>query len=143
MGPRAHGPGGEAVAEEKEAAYAALVARKVPISQVGQVAAALWRPGQATLLAPYADRYLENLPTLDRGGMIPAMVFTHWLLPMFGIDEAYLDRAQRSPPRAPPRSSRRASPSAPTSSAACSAPATPDPRREKMRRVGRNAHAAP
>ena len=27
--------------------------------------------------------------------MIPAMVLTHWLLPTFGIDQAFLDRAQQ------------------------------------------------
>ena len=37
-------------------------------------ASPFWRPGQDELLAPYADRYLELLPGLHRGGMIPAMV---------------------------------------------------------------------
>ena len=59
------------------------------------MARALWRPSHAELLVPFAESYLDNLPTLDRGGMIPAMVFTHWLLPTFGVDEAFLDRAQQ------------------------------------------------
>ena len=71
----------------------AAVRRAVPISSVGQIMDAFWRPGQDALLAPYAQRYLELLPELDRGGMIPAMVLARWLLPLYGIDQAYLDSA--------------------------------------------------
>ena len=81
-------------AEAKEAAWETLAEhRKVPISSVGQVATAFWRPGQDELLAPYAERYLEAVPTLDHGGMIPAMVYARALFPVFGIDADYLDRA--------------------------------------------------
>ncbi len=81
-------------AEDKHEAYETLLARKVPISQSGQVARALWRPGQGEVTGPYAERYLEGLSHFDRGGMIPAMMLTHWLMPMFGIDEEFLARAQ-------------------------------------------------
>ena len=68
--------------------------RSVPIGSVGAVARALWRPGHDDLLAPYADRYLDALPRLHHGGMIPAMVYAGALFPVFGIDAAYLDRAE-------------------------------------------------
>ena len=83
-----------ASAEAKERAWTALVdERKVPISSVGAVATAFWRPGQEELLAPYAERYVEAVPTLHHGGMISAMVYAGVLFPLFGVDEAYLDRA--------------------------------------------------
>ena len=71
----------------------AVVHRKVPIGVVGLVAQGFWRPGQVELTQPYTERYLELLPRLDEGGMIPAMVFTTRLFPLFGIDADYLDRA--------------------------------------------------
>jgi aminopeptidase N len=77
----------------KAAAWEALAEhRKVPISSVGQVANAFWRPGQDELLAPYAERYLEAVPTLDHGGMIQAMGYARALFPVFAIDADYLDR---------------------------------------------------
>ncbi len=72
------------------------VNRAVPIGSFGAVATAFWRPGQDELLAPYAQRYVELLPGLDRGGMILAMVFTGRLFPRFAVDEALLDRAERA-----------------------------------------------
>ncbi|GIE49245.1 aminopeptidase N [Amorphoplanes nipponensis] len=81
-------------AGEKAAVWQALaVDRSVPVSSAGPVAAAFWSPGQDELLAPYAGRYLDLLPGLDRGGMIPAMGYTRRLFPLFGVDEAFLDRA--------------------------------------------------
>ena len=67
-----------------------------------QVSAAFWRPGQDDLLAPYADRYLDLLPDLQRGGMIPAMVFTSRLFPLFAIDRSYLDRLTAAAENAAP-----------------------------------------
>jgi aminopeptidase N len=89
--------------EAKARAWTALVEdRKVPISSVGAVATAFWRPGQAELLAPYAERYVEAVPNLHQGGMISAMVYAGVLFPLFGIDEAYLDRAVEVSRRAVP-----------------------------------------
>ncbi len=80
-------------AEAKALAWSTLAERKVPISSAGQVAAAFWRPGQDEVLAPYAERYLEAVPTLDHGGMIQAMGYARALFPVFAIDADYLDRA--------------------------------------------------
>ena len=58
------------------------------------VAAALWRPGQDDVLAPYAERYVEALPTLHEGGMIPGLALTTALFPLYAIDEAWVGRAR-------------------------------------------------
>ena len=89
-------------AGEKAAIWQMLVDRTVPISSFFRVATAFWRPEQAELLAPYAERYLELLPHLDRGGMIPAMVYSSRLFPLFGIDEDFLDRAEAAAQQAAP-----------------------------------------
>ena len=82
-------------AEDKEAVWQALtVERSVPISSVGEVATAFWAPGHVELLRPYAERYLELLPHLHAGGMIPAMVYSGRLFPPYGIDAEFISRAK-------------------------------------------------
>ena len=89
-------------AEDKEAVWQSLmVERKVPVSSVGLVAYTFWRPGQEEVLQPYTERFLEVLPRLHEGGMIPAMVYSRQL-PVFGIDEPYLDRAMEAARQAAP-----------------------------------------
>ncbi|MGW2960510.1 aminopeptidase N [Streptomyces sp. NPDC001220] len=78
------------------------VDRTVPVQSVGAVAAAFWRPGQDALLAPYAEHYLAAIPQLDQGGMIPAMVYTSQLFPLYAIDSAYVDKAQQAIQEAAP-----------------------------------------
>jgi aminopeptidase N len=70
------------------------VERTVPVQSARTVTSALWRPGQEEVLAPYADRYLEALPSLHEGGMIPGLALTHTLFPVYAIDEAWVDRAR-------------------------------------------------
>ncbi|CAL9349314.1 aminopeptidase N [Streptomyces sp. enrichment culture] len=78
----------------KEAVWHVLAdERAVPVSWVGRVATAFWRPGQDAVLRPFTRRYLDLVPGLDRGGMIPAMVYTGRLLPRFAIDGGFLDEA--------------------------------------------------
>ncbi|MFI5688079.1 aminopeptidase N [Streptomyces sp. NPDC051636] len=78
------------------------VDRAVPVSTVAQVAAAFWRPAQDDLLAPYTQGYLDLIPDLHQGGMIPAMTFTSHLFPPHAIDSAYVEKArQRSHEAAP------------------------------------------
>jgi aminopeptidase N len=90
-------------AAAKETAWQALaVDRAVPVGSFGKVAKAFWRPGQDEVLAPYAERYLALLPSLDRGGMIPAMYYTSQLFPLFAVDEAFLDRVQQTAEQAAP-----------------------------------------
>jgi aminopeptidase N len=82
-------------AEDKEAVWEALtVTRNVPISEVGAVTTAFWSPGHVELLQGYADRYLEQIPGLNTGGMIIALVNAGRLFPPVGIDDDFLARAQ-------------------------------------------------
>ncbi|MFJ8028194.1 aminopeptidase N [Streptomyces sp. NPDC096311] len=78
------------------------VDRAVPVHAVGQVTTAFWRPGQDTLLAPYAQHYLNAIPQLDQGGMIPAMVYTSRLFPPHAIDDSYIETAQQACENAAP-----------------------------------------
>jgi aminopeptidase N len=87
---RASSPSAEAKAE----AWAAVVDRTVPVQSARTVAAAFWRPGQEDVLAPYAERYLEALPTLHEGGMIPGLALTASLFPVYAIDEAWVAHAR-------------------------------------------------
>ncbi len=79
-------------AAAKADVWRALVDREVPIAATWVVTSAFWRPGQDELLAEYADKYVELLPSLQRGGMIPQLYYSLQLFPVFAIDEAYLAR---------------------------------------------------
>ncbi|MBU2668276.1 aminopeptidase N [Actinoplanes bogorensis] len=84
-------------ADEKAAVWQAVaVDRSVPVTMIGAVMRAFWRPGQEAILAGYGERYLSLLPSLDRGGMIPAMVYSSRLLPRFGVTADFPGRAQRA-----------------------------------------------
>jgi aminopeptidase N len=78
------------LAEAKEEAWTAVVDRSVPVQSARVVALTFWRPGQEDVLAPYAQRYLEALPTLHEGGMIPGLALTATLFPVFAVDEAWV-----------------------------------------------------
>jgi aminopeptidase N len=81
-------------AEEKAAVWHTLVEeRAVPIGSVSQVTTAFWRPGQDDVLRPFAERFVDLVPDLHRGGMTPAMVFASRLFPVYAVSEAFLDRA--------------------------------------------------
>ena len=78
------------------------VERAVPVSAVGQVAAAFWRPAQDDLLSPYTQRYLEVIPHLHQGGMILAAVYTSQLFSPHAIDSGYVETAQQMADKAAP-----------------------------------------
>ena len=58
-----------------------------------EIGPVLARAGEA-VLAPFPGRYLEALPTLHEGGMIPGLALTAHLFPLFAIDEAWVARAR-------------------------------------------------
>jgi aminopeptidase N len=108
-------------ADEKMAVWQTLVVdRAVPIGSARQIATAFWRPGQHDLLSPYAKRYLDLVPNLDRGGMIPAMAFTS-LLFQCSPSTKPSSQERRHQPNRPPPSSAKHSQSDPTWSDACCA----------------------
>ena len=86
----------------KEEIWQALLGRTVPVGSVGKVATAFWRPGQAEVLAPFAERYVEALPRFHEGGMIPAMVYSGQLFPLYGADADDVDRIERAATKAVP-----------------------------------------
>ena len=81
-------------ADAKERAWRAVLDRTVPIAGVSTVTDAFWRPGQEALLDPFAERYLQALPDVAHGGMIPAMVYSNRLFPLFGAPPGFADRVQ-------------------------------------------------
>jgi aminopeptidase N len=90
-------------AAEKEAAWQTLVTeRAVPLASVRSVAALFWTAGRDDLLKPYAEAYLELVPTIHRGGAMPAMVFTRSLFPLFGADLTFVERAEALAAKAVP-----------------------------------------
>jgi len=81
-------------AEAKEAAWRTMVDElRVPMGSVAEVSRAFWRPSQAEVLAPFAERYLQILPAASRGGMIQAMSVAAAMFPWYGVDESFADRA--------------------------------------------------
>ncbi len=81
-------------ADKKEATWNAIVEdHRVPMGALGDIRRAFWRRSQGELLAPYADRYLEILPTLHLAGMIPALSMSGALFPRAGVDARFAERA--------------------------------------------------
>ena len=56
------------------------------------VARAFWRPGQAELCAPWADRYLEEMRGI-RGGLLSMLSLVRGMFPLVA-DEGFADRAR-------------------------------------------------
>jgi aminopeptidase N len=79
-----------------------LLDRTVPVGSVSKVATAFWRPGQAEVLTPFVERYVEALPRFHEGGMIPAMVYSGQLFPLFGVDAVDVDRIEQAATKAVP-----------------------------------------
>ena len=78
----------------KEATWAAIVEdHRVPMGALARLGIAFWRRSQHEILAPYADRYLELLPTLHLRGMIPALTVSNVLYPRAGVDASFAERA--------------------------------------------------
>jgi aminopeptidase N len=87
---------GAARADEgaKAASWEELFVRRTV--QAGQptfaVARAFWRPGQADLLAPWADRYLEEMRGV-RGGLLSMLSLVRGMFPLVA-DEGFVERAR-------------------------------------------------
>ncbi|GGJ28063.1 aminopeptidase N [Streptomyces brasiliensis] len=78
------------------------VDRAVPVNSVAQVATVFWRTDQDALLTPYTQRYLDAIPHLHQGGMIPAMVFARQLFPPRAIGPSYIEQARLASREAAP-----------------------------------------
>ena len=73
--------------------------RTVPVGDISLVASAFWQPGQAAVLAPFAERYLEALVDLGSTGMIPAMLRAQAMFPLFGVGREFVEQAVRATER--------------------------------------------
>ncbi len=79
---------------KKEATWKAITQdHKVPRGALASIGAAFWRRSQGEILAPYAERYLQALPSLHLGGMISALGLTTALYPKAGVGAEFADRA--------------------------------------------------
>jgi aminopeptidase N len=83
-------------AAEKAAVWRALADRTIPVTAAARVSVCFWAADQDEVLAPFAERYLELLPTLERGGMIPAKLYSVRLFPLYGIDAGFLTRVEQA-----------------------------------------------
>jgi aminopeptidase N len=83
-------------AAEKAAVWQALADRTIPVTAAARVSVCFWAADQDEVLAPFAERYLELLPTLERGGMIPAKLYSVRLFPLYGIDAGFLTRVEQA-----------------------------------------------
>jgi aminopeptidase N len=79
-------------AAAKEDVWARIVEKhEVPMQSMGEVAISFWRPGQDELLAPFAERFLEAIPTMHREGMMAAMATAGTMYPRFGVTPAFVE----------------------------------------------------
>jgi aminopeptidase N len=79
---------------KKEATWNAIVEdHRVPMGSLGSIRRAFWRRSQDEILAPYAERYLQELPKLHLAGMIPALGISNALYPRAGVDATFPDKA--------------------------------------------------
>jgi aminopeptidase N len=85
----------EPTASAKEHAWNAIVVeRTVPIDAVSDVIRAFWQAGQDDVLAPFADRYLDELPRVSKMSMIPAMTLSYSMFPIVGTGPEFLPRVE-------------------------------------------------
>jgi aminopeptidase N len=64
---------------------------EVPMEAIGEVSTAFWRPSQPDLLRPFADRYLDAIPTMHDEGMMAALAVSISMFPRVGVDGAFVD----------------------------------------------------
>jgi aminopeptidase N len=87
-------------ADAKEEVWVRIVEKHdLPMESLNEVTTAFWRPGQADLLRPYAQRYLEAIPTMHVEGMMAAMATAGSMYPRYGIRGAFVDAVTESATR--------------------------------------------
>ncbi len=78
----------------KETTWRAIIEEhRVPMGSLGQVRRAFWRRSQRELLAPYAERYFQALPTLHLAGMIQGVIMSTALFPHAGAGAEFAAKA--------------------------------------------------
>ena len=112
---------------EKEEVWQTLLGRTVPVSSVGNVATAFWRPGQAEVLAPFVERYLEAAAPVPRGRHDPGDGLQRAAASRSSGSTSPTSTGSSGPRRRPSRSCTRRSSSAPTASGGCFGRGLADP----------------
>jgi aminopeptidase N len=78
--------------DAKEEVWLRIVEKhEVPMEFLGEVTGAFWRPGQASLLTPYAERYLAAIPSMHEQGMMSAIAVASTMFPRFGVGPDFAD----------------------------------------------------
>ncbi|MFB9235843.1 aminopeptidase N [Plantactinospora siamensis] len=80
-------------AAAKDEAWRAVVAGAIPVTALTEVAEAFWDPTQDAVLAPFAERFVAELPRLTEGGMTVVMAVTGALFPLHGVARDFPERA--------------------------------------------------
>src|SRR5665811_1409395 len=77
----------------KAATWEALItAGQVPTGAVREIATAFWQRSQDDVLAPFAERYADELGRIGKGGMLTALAVARLLYPAAGVNGRYPDR---------------------------------------------------
>ncbi len=86
--------------EAKDQAWQAVMdERKIPPGVIGWVGRSFWRPDQADLVTPYAERFVESLQRIGDSGMLWAMSLSYAFFPSAGGGDGYLDRLEAAAAR--------------------------------------------
>jgi len=73
-------------ADAKAEIWARIVDKhEVSMESIMEVSLAFWRPGQDELLAPFAQRFVDAIPTMHAEGMMAAMATAGTMYPRFGV----------------------------------------------------------
>jgi aminopeptidase N len=81
-------------AEAKERAWQHAFDDHFPIGSLYDLSLAFWQPHQADVLAPYADRFLAELPALNNQGAMGARARSGWMFPYFGVDTGFAEQVE-------------------------------------------------
>jgi len=79
--------------EAKAAAWTAVVDdRNVPPGFIFRTGRSFWRPGQEEVVTPYAEKFLESLPSFGDAGMVWGLTLGRGFYPRVGGGPDYLER---------------------------------------------------
>jgi aminopeptidase N len=79
-------------AVKQETWQAVFDKQEIPAHSLSALGVRFWQPGQDTLLAPFAERFLEAVAAMQDTGLLWALSLTRGMFPYAGIDGDWLDR---------------------------------------------------
>jgi aminopeptidase N len=82
---------------QKSQVWEAVVHKlEVPMGMLHEVATAFWRPGQGELLAPFAERFRDAIPSMGDAGWIAGMSISGSMFPIYAVDSPFVDAVTAS-----------------------------------------------